>query len=58
MSESEKQKVLHYAEIALKGQRNELNENELREMEEMRKELGMEHEAILELAVQKLFPED
>lgn len=58
MSESEKQKVLRYAELSLRGQRNTVTEEELQEMEKIRQELGMAHEAILELAVKKLFPED
>lgn len=58
MSESEKQKVLRYAELSLRGQRNIVTEEELLEMEKTRQELGMAHEAILELAVKKLFPEE
>ncbi len=58
MSDHDKQKVLRYAELALKKERSGISDVEKVELDGIRKRLNLPHEAILEMAVKKLFPED
>ena len=58
MSNQEKQQVMRYAEISFKALRMELTPEELVEKDGILKELNMAHDAVLELAQKKLFPED
>ncbi len=57
MSDTEKQRVLRYAELAFKAQRDSLTQEEIREMDDIRDGFSMSHEELLALAEKKLFPE-